>query len=88
MAKMAGHMNIKNTLTTMIVIGLVLFAALPESRGAKFFNKDKVIRVLVGYTPGGGHNGPACGPARGQIHSRQTKPHVTEMYGRTLVFIA
>ncbi len=47
-------MNIKNTLTTMIVIGLVLFAALPESKGAEFFNKDKAIRVLVGYTPGGG----------------------------------
>ncbi len=47
-------MNIRNTLTTMIVIVFVLFAALPESQAQKNFSEGKVIRILVGFSPGGG----------------------------------
>ena len=47
-------MKVKNTLTTMIVIGFVLFAALPESQAQKNFSEGKVIRILVGFSPGGG----------------------------------
>jgi tripartite-type tricarboxylate transporter receptor subunit TctC len=47
-------MYIKNTLTTMVVIGLILFIALPESQAQKTFSEGKVIRILVGFTPGGG----------------------------------
>ncbi len=47
-------MKIKNTLAIMIVIGFVLFAALPESQAQKNFSEGKVIRILVGFTPGGG----------------------------------
>ncbi len=71
-----GNLGIKYTLTTLIVIGLFLFTALPESPAQEPLYKDKLIRILVGYTPGGGVDTSARLVARGVAKYIPGKPNL------------
>ena len=75
---------------TSATIRGMLFGSLPENRTSAlvnetmiFYHSEEFNTYLRKHYSGrwGRHEGPACGPARGQLYSWQTKPYSPEYAG-------